>query len=496
MGLLTLYIGLLLPWLGGTLWLVFAESHFNSNIPPNRFRQAGYGFFVGFAVLFLAIITANELTGTVSWLGIVLFLLVFFASGGVAVWRNHVTASSFPPVPQSPLSTKVKILTVLMLALMAIHFIFMTIEVFTQPLYPWDAWLVWAYRAKAWFLAGGMVDFVSSAEWLVTTSADSYSIDARSYPLFASVMPYWAALSLGHWSETLINLPVLFAGLAIGLALYGQLREYGLNVTISIIACYMLYSIPIFGTHIALAGYADIWMSGFVGLGFISVLTGAIKHAETGKLSSPVILGFLMIGFGILVKNEGLIWFFAALLMLVVATCNPRIQILTAVITVALVSLAFALGFTHIVIPLIGMLGFVNGEFIIPLFGGIVLEPHSVWRAYWVNFFSMGNWNLLWILVAAGLFSGLKPVNKSSAVASRYQIRRFGLSFILIFLATQLFIFGLTEQGRWAVTYTAINRLPLHFIPALLFISFVMVHSSLNKSDSETSTLESRNGRI
>jgi hypothetical protein len=496
MGLLTLYIGLLLPWLGGTLWLVFAESHLNCNTPPNRFRQAGYGFFVGFAVLFLAIITANELTGTVSWLGIMLFLFVFSASGGVAVWRNRVTASSFHPVPQTPLSTNMKILTVLMLALMAIHFIFMTVEVFTQPLYPWDAWLVWAYRAKAWFLAGGMVDFVSSAEWLVTTSADTYSIDAWRYPLFASVMPYWAALSLGHWSETLINLPVLFAGLAIGLALYGQLREYGLNVTISIIACYMLYSIPIFGTHIALAGYADIWMSGFVGLGLISVMTGAIKHAETGKLSFPVILGYLMIGFGILVKNEGLVWFLAALLMLVVATCKPRIQILTVVITVALVSIGFALGFTHIDIPLIGTLGFVNGEFIIPFFGGFVLESHSVWRAYWENFFTMGNWNLLWILVAVGLFSGLKPVNKSSAVASRYRIRRFGLSFILIFLATQLFIFGLTEQGRWAETFTAINRLPLHFIPALLFIAFVMVHSSLNKSDSEISTVESRNGSV
>jgi hypothetical protein len=108
----------------------------------------------------------------------------------------------------------------------------------------------------------------------------------------------------------------------------------------------------------------------------------------------------------------------------------------------------------------------------------------------------MGNWNLLWILVAVGLFSGLKPVNKSSAVASRYRIRRFGLSFILIFLATQLFIFGLTEQGRWAETFTAINRLPLHFIPALLFIAFVMVHSSLNKSESEISTVESRNGSV
>src|SRR5665811_727178 len=104
MGLLTLYSGLLLPWLGGALWLVFAESHMNRNTPPNRFRQAGYGFFVGYAVLFLAIITANKLTGTVSWSGLMMFLLVFTASGVVAVWRNRVTAPVFHPVPQTPLS--------------------------------------------------------------------------------------------------------------------------------------------------------------------------------------------------------------------------------------------------------------------------------------------------------------------------------------------------------------------------------------------------------
>ncbi len=485
MGLLTLYIGLLLPWLGGALWLAFAESRMSRNTPPNRFRQAGYGFFAGFAVLFVAIITANELTGSVSWPALMLFLLVFSVSGGLAVWRNRITTSISHSVPQVPLSTTMKILTALVLALMAIHLIFISVEVFTQPLYPWDALAAWAYRAKAWFLNGGMVDFVSSADWLVASSADTYTIDAWNYPLFASVMPYWAALSLGRWSETLVNLPVLFAGLAIGLALYGQLREYGLSVTISIIACYLLYSIPIFGNHIALAGYADIWMSGFVGLGFISVMTGAIKHAETGKLGFSVIFGYLMIGFGILVKNEGLVWFLAALLMLVVATCKPRMQILTVVITVALVALGVALGFTQFDIPLTGTLGFVNGEFIIPFFGGFVLESHSVWHAYWENFFAMGNWNLLWILVAAGLFSKLKPINKTTAVASRYRIRRFGLSFILIFLATQLFIFGLTEQGQWAESFTAINRLPLHFTPALLFTAFVMLHSG-----------ESRNGSI
>jgi len=496
MDLLTLYSGLLLPWLGGVLWLAFVESQMSRNGPPNLFRQIGYGFFVGYAVLFLAIISANKLTGTVTWSSLMVFLLIFSASGCVAIWRNRLKAPAFQSPPQAPLSTSMKILTAIVLVLMAIHLIFITVEVFTKALYPWDAWTVWVYRAKVWFLAGDMVDFVSSTKWMVAPSVDTYTIDAWAYPLFASVVPYWAALSLGHWSETLINLPVLFAGLAIGLALYGQCREYGLSITMSIIACYLLYSIPIFGTHIALGGYADIWMSGFVGLGCISLISGAIRHANPGKLNFPIILGYLMIGFGILVKNEGQVWFLAALLMLVVMNCSLRMQILMVMATVGFASIMSALGITQIDLPLIGTLGFVDGQFVIPFFGGFVLETHNIWPVYWKNFFTMGNWNLLWVLLTAGLILQFGPVSRSSPTATRYQVRQVGLGFILMLLASQLFIFGLTEQGRWAITYTAINRLPLHFTPALLFTAFVMVRSSLIKGYPEIAQNEVHKGNV
>ena len=496
MELLTLYFGLLLPWLGGVLWLASVESQMSRNEPPNLFRQIGYGFFVGYAVLFLAIISANKLTGTVTWSSLMAFLLVFSASGCVAIWRNRLKIPAFQSPPQAPLDTFTKILNAIVLMLMAMHLIFVTVEVFTLAVYPWDAWTVWVYRAKAWFLAGGMVEFVSSTDWIVAPSVDTYTIDAWGHPLFSSVIPYWSALSLGRWSETLVNLPVLFAGLAIGLALYGQCREYGLSVTISMIACYLLYSIPIFGTHIALAGYADIWMSGFVGLGCVSIITGAIKPTMPGRVNFPIILGYLMIGFGILIKNEGLVWFLAALLMFVVMNCRPRIQILTVITTLGLASLMFSLGFTHIDIPWIGTLGFVDGRFVIPFFGGFVFETHNIWHVYWKNFITMGNWNLLWILVAAGLILGFRPVSNSSHTPSKYQVRQVGLGFILIFLASQLFIFGLTEQGRWAISFTAINRLPLHFTPALLFTAILMVHSSLNKGDPEISKVDFNNGSV
>ena len=452
---------------------------------PNRFRQAGYGFFLGYAVLFLSIMIFNKITRVVVWHEVMFFLLLFTTIGGGLTWRGEKTSDTTVSPGQTTSIKPLKALTVLMLVLMTIHLVFIIIEVFTQPVYPWDAWLAWIYRAKAWFMAGSITGFVNSAGWASANSADVYTIDAFTYPLFPSIIPYWAALSLGRWSETLINLPVLFTGFAIGMALFGQCREHGLSVSTSLTSCYLLYSIPLFGTHLALAGYADIWMAGFNGLGFIALIRGISLRDTPGQFGFQVLLGLSMILFGIWVKNEGAVWFLAALAMLVLTTCRPRVPIL--MITAAVIStlFLFALGITHIKLPLMGALGIVENRLVIPYIGSFALETHNVLQVYWDNFIEMGSWNLVWLALTACLLIGIKSRN----VTSGYLSRRAALSFILIFLATQIFIFGFTDQGLWADTYTAINRLPLHFIPAIIFAIVVIVCASLNQGESKLEPL-------
>jgi hypothetical protein len=142
------------------------------------------------------------------------------------------------------------------------------------------------------------------------------------------------------------------------------------------------------------------------------------------------------------------------------------------------------LGINHIDIPLIGPLGIVEDHLAIPFIGNFALEVHNVLQVYWDNFIEMGSWNLIWVAVAACIILGFKSPNALTG----YRARRAALSFILIFLATQLFIFGFTDQGLWADTYTAINRLPLHFIPALLFATIVIAHASLPQTNTAKST--------
>jgi len=483
-GLLTLYAGTLLPWLGGTFWLMFADSRFNKESKANLFRQSGYGFFLGYAVLFLAIVASNEVTGVVYWPYLLVFVLLFSVSGGIAVRLSSRRSDVSQENREAALSGPAKVLLAFAMLLMAIHVTFAAVEIYTQPLYPWDAWLTWVYRAKAWFMANGMVEMTSTADWAIAASADVYTLGAWAYPIFASVIPYWTALSLGHWSETLINVPVLFAGLAMGMALFGQCREHGLSIPASLVGSYLLLSIPLLGTHLALAGYADIWMAGFTGLGFVALLRGLLIPGDTGGTIFQKVLGFLMITFGIWVKNEGAVWLLSALVVLLLVECRPRVPVLLFLAATVMGLLAYSLGFTHIEIPLLGGLGFVDGHLAIPLIGNFKLELHDIRDAYWENFFKMGSWNLLWVAVFGSLLTAIGLSGSSEALRTRRTV----FSFSLIFLATQLFIFGFTNKGHWADTYTAINRLPLQFVPALLFMIMVTMHASMSNAEPKPSS--------
>lgn len=478
MDLIYLYAGLLVPWIGGTAWLVFLERRWLAGETPNLFRQIGYGFFLGYAGLFGAIMACQFITGAVSWPALMVFLSLAALAGIIMVWRTPVSGLPEPDPAKTnrfqSLSPVMKVFLAVLLIWTGIHLLIYTIDIYTQPVYPWDAWLAWVYRAKAWYLGGGITPVVSAADWASATTQVSYTIDAWMYPLFPSIIPYWAALSLGHWSETLVNMPVLLAGLAMGMAIYGQCREFGLSLISSALCVYLLYSIPLLGTHIGLAGYADIWMAGFTGLGFVALIRALALRAAPVATSYglQLSLAFILLTFAVFVKNEGAVWLLAAIGMLVLLNFRSRVPALIAVCLALLLLIGFAFGVTSISIPGIGTLGLVDGKLLIPFIGNFALELHSIWYSYLTNFLSMGSWNLFWVIVLAALLMTFR----SNTHSFGHRVQRVGLTFIILFLATQFFIFGLTDQGLWADAFTAINRLPLHFVPALLFTSFAIIH--------------------
>ena len=99
----------------------------------------------------------------------------------------------------------------------------------------------------------------------------------------------------------------------------------------------------------------------------------------------------------------------------------------------------------------------------IPGLGEFSLAFHPVWGAFWEQYWVWGSWHLFWwgfvaLLLAASL---LRP-------------RPLGFSLYLFSIAATTVIaatFFLTENYLWAESVTALNRVSLQVVPALVFVA-------------------------
>ena len=324
------------------------ESYFANGSGTGRLYRAGYGFFLGYTLLYTVILTNSLLAGAVSYSVVMISLLALASAGGLLLYRQNRSKPGQGPIGPTfkEHSRLEKTLLLVLMLWITIHLLFAAIELLTIPVYPWDAWLVWVYRAKAWFFAGNVTEMVSGNDWLNSAESAAYTVHAHAYPKLVSVIPFWAAVSLGSWSESLVNIPTLLCGVAIGMALYGQCRAIGISALLAITICYFLFSTPLFGTHMALAGYADIWMAGFAGLGFVALIRGLITQDRTQQ-----VLGLGLITLSMLIKNEGVVWFFAALLFLLIIHAPWRKLVWLLAGILALAFLAYAFGVNKVSIP-------------------------------------------------------------------------------------------------------------------------------------------------
>jgi hypothetical protein len=452
-----LFLGLVAPWLAGFFCLRAVETRYNSVVAPNIFRQIAYGFFLGYAGLYGLIAGSHILFNEILFWPVAGTILIIAFTGAI---KAHNTGASSTPPPHigndwAALSLPLRTTLVLLVLWIIVHLSLVAIEIAYRPVFPWDAWLNWIYRAKAWFLQGTLFPFPSPAEWAANPIGPAYNVAGNNYPTFVPIIALWAASSLGSWSETLVNIPVLLCGIALAMGMYGHCREIGGNYLESTIAAYVLLSIPLVGTHLALGGMADIWVAGFVGLGFVALIRGLIESNRY-----LVALGLLMAALAIMVKMEGLVWCVAAACLYLLLT-RPRPTIATAALIMIMALIAWLTGLTSVELPGLGLVGYVDGVVHVPFKGGYPLMQFELADDYLQNFFSLGSWNILWslLLLTLPLLWWVEPPRAGRTV----------ICFYLIFMATQVVIFGFTEQGRWAEDSTAINRLPLHFVPALVF---------------------------
>ena len=466
-----LLVSLLTPWLAGFFLLRAVEARASHH--PHPLRQIAFGFFLGYSLLQLLVLSANAVLGSVPVLIINTTLIIIAVCAHLVYRKLPAAAQTNAQANDLTLSHRKTWVFWFFLCLAIVHLSLAAIEVVHRPIFPWDAWLSWIYRAKAWFFAGSIVPMDAPHEWIRGMGNAAYNVAGAHYPTLLPITALWTALHLGQWSETLVNLPVIACGIALAGGTYGLCREAERSPQVSMIAAYLVLSIPLMSTHLSLAGQADTWMAGYAGLGVSACLLGLVR-----KSTGLFCLGLLLTALSMGAKAEGGVWLFVALVVGAMTWITAYRKWLYVLPLPALVLVLWLTGVHFIELPLLGSVGVSDGALHASFLGSHRLERHDVLEDYWQNFFLEGSWHLLWPLLILAALGMLRSGNPRERLVV--------LAFLAAVVVSQTLIFGFTVQGLWAEDWTAINRIPLHLAPALVFCLVLVSPSQQQRSPDQS----------
>ncbi len=438
-------LALSLPLLSGVLWmrLLYPEP-----LPGRWPLILGFGYVLGMlAVPWL--LRLQSLLGFGLSPEPSLFLLAL--SLLPPIWIKRRRAPAPPVVPSVPEPTWQRWLYFLLGAWLVVRFANLALEVWWRPLFPWDAWTTWGVRAKVWTQLETLVPFVDPQSWLRDAPEGAYALAAWQYPLAPSLIAAWLPLAAGAWNETWANLPWLGCGLALALGYYGQARLWGIDAWIALIFTGLLLSLPMLDTHIALAGYADLWMATALGLGFSAFLHWIRdREIRQGVLALLLILGCLSL------KREGLLW--ALLFLPTYWATRPR---------------GYPLVLGLMILGLLSWIGlYFFGEIRVqlPYLGSFSFGLQGEWAAVLQAFFVVDHWHLLAYGIPVLVLLGLRPENPVQRATWVWGISALFVLYVLFFW---------TQASQWAAHPTSLNRLFLQIVPALLFWEMVVLSGML-----------------
>jgi hypothetical protein len=235
---------------------------------------------------------------------------------------------------------------------------------------------------------------------------------------------------------------------------------------------YLLLSLPYLNTHMALGGYADIWVSAAYALAAMSFL----QWMRSGE-SMHVALMLLMALFLVIVKLPGIVWaltFFPAVLMAYLS--RTQRYLLWFVLSVCVAWLSFLNSFA-LNLPGIGRIEFQNKLLTIGSVVSAEFSFHDVSAAFLKTALFFDNWHLLLVLVVVGTLRYLIDGKTDKS-------RRAAMMLIFSFASIIFLLFFYTDWYAWAVDQTTINRMILHGVP-MVFFSIIILLWPLGKQESK-----------
>jgi hypothetical protein len=403
----------------------------------------GAGFFVGAFVLTLWMRALSRfgvpfgIASIAAPLGVATAALAWYSW---PVWRAASFAKSSMPRGERWLFYGLA-------AWLGVRFVVLLLDVLFTPLYPWDAWIQWATKARVWYALGHIVPFGRSDAWFAANGALWFDA-SPNYPATVPLWQVWSSVALGRWDDALMNVPWWLTAVAFAVAIFGALRLAGMNAAVATVGAWVVTSLPLANVHVALAGYADLPMAVYYALAAIA----AWQWSQRRTLGHAVLALILAVAC-VTIKTPGVVWA-ATLVPGVVLALAPRHG--PRLVAVGLAAVLLTLAVLAQTDPVV--LGY-----------RLHLDFAPAWQALVASLFLLGNWHLAWYVVIAATIVGWKDL-RAPPLASLSVTVGGGVLFLLV-------AFAFTNARNWVSDQTTINRALLHVAPLAVVWTMLVLHS-------------------
>lgn len=424
--------------------------------PGAKLAAAGTGWIVG--LLLAAVLAAWH--GRVStpgafasawpWLAVIAAALWLLAA-----WRARAGAVPRSAPARATSTPLARVAWWLLLAVIVGRLMLLGAEAGLRPVFPWDAWSAWAVKPKTWMLLGHAEPFVGLPTWLGDPDAAVHTTMTWNYPELLAWIQIWFASAAGGWNEPLVDLAWCGAFAAFALAAYGYWRGIGVRPLPAIALVYAFVSLPLLDTHVALAGYADLWIAVILGLAALA-WSRWLACREHGHWWLALALAACLPA----IKLEGAVWLtlFAGVVVIERVPARWRIGVV-ALFVVALVG-GLATGGFSVPLPGLGWVGLAWGRLTIPGMPPFDLTWHAVGEAMLASLYALPNWHLLWYALPLLVLWRWRVLRTDSTA------RMLG-ALVLVQCLMLFVLFFFTMAAAWAQDYTSANRLVLQIVPCV-----------------------------
>jgi len=421
---------------------------------------AGLGGVIGFLV------ATGVLMGLLRWFGqlmpVVAIAMVWLLSAiawifgrGAAGRAGRTVEALKPAVADQPLGRAGQLAVVLLLLLIGVRLASLLPDVLLRPLFAWDAWTVWAYAARAWVQAGDVFELLPPHLWLSAGAGEFVRDNLQSYPKLVSSMFLWHVAVDGQWSGIGTGMFWAMALIWVGLILYGTVRLAGLGVLWALGAAYAFVSLPIVNAHVALHGYADLWVGSVLAC-FAGLLVVSERTGKTGLAVGAAMLLLILPA----LKIEGWYW-----------------------LACGLAAMAFGAFRIHprwaFVFPLLALIGIWSAwlagvDLIAAITGGrLAIDPSLIGAGLGGavrHAFVWSDWHLLVhasLAALLGLFVWPPAGRNSPALAA----------FCVIAMVLIWGILPMTAAADFMTMGTLFSRVFLHVAPAMILLVILTAHA-------------------